>query len=486
MLLEAHAAPTDPAARTLVRLLVGALLLLVARQWWWAWYGWLNVDEFENLQIIWLWQHGQLPLRDYLHPHLIVYNLILWPLYQALGPTADLPGQVRLALFPLVLLTIGQVYWIGRRLFDRSRGLLVAVLFLSSPLVGYCLAEMRPDVIAVPLVLGAVMCLLAYTRRRQASLRWVFAAGALLGLHFLFTQKLVFLTLALAWMLERHHARSLGWPGRRRLAAFALFAVPAVMPVIIAFGWYYSRGLLSWENFLMLSGNAFQRAPAGLNWQLKAGTLLRYARSGGLVLAFGLYGLGAAAREARQATSPSWVGAGLAVAYVGASLIQLLTMPVAFFHQLVVPHLFLAVLAVAALGRRKAWVVAVVVLAQLVLAHVVDRGVFGSRRPQVETFRYVLTEIPPDRKVLDGYRGYGTFRPITGQLLFFRPAQIAGPYAEQQLREVIRGLARRQYGAVIRDQTFSLYPEPLRRLIEINYEPSAQHADVLLPKRSGP
>ena len=459
---------------------LGALLL---RQLWFALFGYLNVDEFENAQVVWLWRQGLLPVRDYFHPHLITYNLLLAPIYALCGPTPELLGWIRVFLFPLVLLPVWQIGWIGRRLGGARAGWLAAVLFLSSPITGYSLAEMRPDTVALPLVLGALMCGLAYLERSEPSPRLFYAAALLLGLNFLFTQKFVFLAFVLMWRLETHHARVWQWAPARRWRSALAFGALTLLPLPLVIAGYGLAGWLNWDDFLLLIGSATQYVP--VNWQsqkVKLLTAAGYALSDGVPLLLGLWGLATIAFSrgamARARSSVPWIAGVVLIV----SALEILGLPVLFFHLLVLPQVMLSLLAVQTVVSRRAGLIAALALLQLIYAHLVNRDVFHTRQQQVETFRYVLEHVPPDRPVLDFFSGYSAFRPIVGRLLYFRPLYEGGDISAPQLRAVVRGLATRRIGLVVKDVLFRFLPPALRDLILANYEPTPEYPDLLAPK----
>ena len=63
------------------RFLIALVAILLLRQLWWAVFGKLNVDEFEEVQVLWLIDQGIWPWRDFLHTHLPFYNFLLYPIF---------------------------------------------------------------------------------------------------------------------------------------------------------------------------------------------------------------------------------------------------------------------------------------------------------------------------------------------------------------------------------------------------------------------
>ncbi len=469
--------PTITSRRT-VRFLQVLLALLLARQVWLAFFGMFNVDEFENLQIIWLWTQGVLPFRDYYHPHLPFYNLLLAPLLAATGPTPALLSWVRAVFFPVVLFTIWQVWWIARRMNGRTVGLLALVLFLISPMMAVALAEMRPDVLALPLVLGAVMAYLAQLDRPAVSPRLFLLAGLLLGLSFLFTQKNVFLALVLFWAFERHHARTGGHGGARHVAVVAGAAVLAAAPVLLSIVALFAAGVMNADQWVLLSGNGTAYVEVRKMLPYKGLICLRYAFAGVVVIGLSLL----VGRRQPPGRVP-WIG--FAAAFLAVTAAQLFGQSIVFYHMFLLPHLFLAMLAARTLSRYSTGAIVALVIVQALVSHVVERDSYRPRGPQLAAYRYVLNHVDPDRPVLDNLTGFSTFRPIAGHFMFvrpmFRPAGIIG----DQLVVAAKEIASRHYGAVVTDSLFRLYPEALRNLIELNYQRSGRYPEVLLPRPTG-
>ena len=232
----------------------------------------------------------------------------------------------------------------------------------------------------------------------------------------------------------------------------------------------------------MLSGNALQGIPAALNWSFKFRILGQYALTAGLVLFFGLWGLGrlVVRRDAwRAMRQPGALLVGLFLLVSGA---QTLTMSLLFHHLLVLPHLFVSVLAARVLRQRAALLAAAVVLLQIVVPQAIDRALLTPRGEQMAAFRFVQERVPSNAPVLDSYRGYGAFRPIVGRLIYFRPPHVGGELMWEKSKQVVRLVAAERFGAVIKDASFDFYPESLRRLILQHYAPSPRFADVWLPK----
>ena len=466
-------------------------LSLLLRQLWWALFGPLNVDEFEHLQILWLFEHGILPYRDYLYSHLPVYNLLLFPLYAITGPVAELPGLVRTALFPLVLLTVWQVGWIGSRILGRAVGGWASViLFLSSPVISESLAEMRPDTFALPLALGGAMLFLSAVTENQDRPFRFYASGLLLGSSLLFSQKSIFLTLLLAFCYERYHHRVLGLPWGARLRRLLLFTALLTLPFVSATAGLFASQILDLEGLIVMATNGMHFTNTELRAEARFSLVRATILSNAIVFFAGLIG----AMRTRFWSGEGFDGKRGGLVFAGAlavvTSVQVLVMPLIFFHVFVLPSIFLSILAVLPLIRRSTPVILICLALVMVSTQILDPNrhlrYSQTRVKQEARFRFVLENVPEDAPVLDSYNGFFTFRPIVGKIFFYRPGMFSGNYFDRQSSAVAGLLAAKKYGAVIEHTIMDSAPRRVRELIGKNYRPSKPFPDILLPKPDEP
>lgn len=487
--LEENKNRWDLAAWTMATLL-GLLLL---RQLGWTILGALNVDELENLQVLWLWERDVLPFRDYLHSHMPIFSFVLYPLYALFGPSLALPGAVRLVFFPLQCLLLWQVFWLGRRLLgSRVSGYAALGFFLAAPVVGKSLGEVRGDTLAYPLALAAVMCFSRFVDEYGARLRWFYLTGLLFGLSLIFTQKVIFLFLATALYYERFQARGLRWGFWLRLRRWWWFTLLFATPFATALGLLAATGVIEPDGLAILPDNGLRFAQSKLlaNYRL---VLMAFVLVSSLPI---LLPAGRIALE-RQRGRYSLASADqmlwqLAATYAVTAALQLLLIPVLFMHLFVLPFLFFGLLAARFWRNRSRRTLTIVLAISILLAHLqLATGEFyRSRRPLLRQMAFLAENVPPDRPVLDGLTGAGAFRPIVGRHLYYRPFFFSDVFFADQDRAVIEALARKKYGAVLdqmvfdlRDQDHSRYISPaVARLIRQNYYPVRQMPGVLLPR----
>jgi len=101
----------------------------------------------------------------------------------------------------------------------------------------------------------------------------------------------------------------------------------------------------------------------------------------------------------------------------------------------------------------------------------------------METARFVRENVDLEMPILDSLSGYGTFRPIIGKFIYYRPGTYDEAYYARQSNVVQHALKEQRYGAVIDSPLLDYAPEEIRRLIQDNYQSAPSVPDVLLLKK---
>ena len=467
--------------------------LLLLRQLGWTLIGALNVDELENLHVLWLWEHGVLPFRDYLHSHLPIFSFVLYPLYALFGPSISLPGIVRLVFFPMQLLLLWQIFCLARRLLDsRFSGYAAVGFFLAAPVVGKSICEVRGDTLVYPMALAAVACFSRFVDEYGSRLRWFYLSALLFGLSLLFTQKAIFLFLAIALYFERFQARGLRWNFWLRLRRWWWFALLVATPFAAAVGMLAATGVLPPNGLSILSDNGIRFAQSRLLTHYRL-VLLSFVIVSTLPLLLPAARIALDRQRGRYSLASAdqlvWQ---LAATYAVIAGVQLLLIPVLFMHLFVLPFLFFGLLAARFWRNRSRRALVIALAFSVFLAHLqLATGEFyQSRRSLLRQMKYLAEHVPPDRPVLDGLTGGGAFRPIVGRHLHYRPFFFSDAFFGEQEKAVIEALARKKYGAVIEQMVFgrqdaenARYISPaVAQLIRQNYYPPRQAPGILLPR----
>src|SRR5262249_48643909 len=88
----------------------------------------INSDEPQHLHVAWGWSRGLVQYRDLFDNHAPLFHILFSPLVRAVGERPELFLWARLAMIPLVALTLFATYLAGRSLYGRRTGLWAAVL----------------------------------------------------------------------------------------------------------------------------------------------------------------------------------------------------------------------------------------------------------------------------------------------------------------------------------------------------------------------
>jgi len=465
--------------------LVALAILLLMRQLWWTLFGYFNVDEFEHLHVIWLFEHGIMPYRDFHHTHLPYYNLILYPLYSLVGPVAELPGLVRIFLFPIILLTIWQIGWIARKIVSHNIAGWIAInLFLLSPIMGVCLSEMRPDSFAWPLSLGAVMLFLDYAGERKDRPYKCYASGLILGVSLLFAQKGILLVLLLALCFERYHFHVLHLTLAERMRRLLGFSAFLIAPIGFTLFGLLAIRLIDFENLLIVLTSGMHYMITDLRFGAKAQIQKSFFLSNLIVIGIGLIGAFGTGFWRGEKLDPKGAGIVLSGAFTIIGLLQMLIIPVLYFHLFVLPFIFISIVAAWWLIKKSEFVILIVMIlaglsSNLMVPSYLDP--YFDREHQEAKFRFILDAVPEEEAVLDSYGGFCAFRPIVGKFLFYRPGLFRDKYYREQHEEVAKGLEKRKYGAVVNSPFIKYAPKYIIGIIEKHYFATEEYPEVLLP-----
>lgn len=463
--------------------LIVIALLLIARQLWWALFGELNVDEFENLHIIWLYENGVMPYRDYYHTHLPIYNVILYPIYLIFGPSAELPSAVRLIFSPLVFIAIWQIAYIAYKITcSRLASWLAIIFLLSSPQISNFLSHIRPDLFGLVLALFAVMLYLNYTKQSLRKSPSIYLAGLLTGLSLIFSHKPIFLALTMLWFFERYFHQMLKLPFRERIHLIFGFCALLVLPFTLVISMLGVTGLLNLENLLVVTASQTKMASNEFFWWIKT-RLLVYIPLFNLVLfAFGILGALQTKFWRDVGSRDAYFDRAFAGACSIIGILQIVFSSALVPHHFIFPFAFLSITAAYALVQTQKRIIVIVIIMALIPQNILDLKYYKTRAEQTKEFIYLLNNIPESVPVLDSRSGLSAFRVIVNRHLYYRP----GFFDEEAYREynelVIKMLEEKKFGAVILDDLMiRAFPEKAKELIERNYRPS-KFPNIWIPK----
>jgi 4-amino-4-deoxy-L-arabinose transferase-like glycosyltransferase len=424
-------------------LLVGRIPLLTRRRF--------DPDEFEHAHAAFCVARGMLPYQDFFEHHTPWYYYLLRPFFRWFAVDQSLAEAMRFLVFGRVLslvltvLSLWLVYRIGRRLADRQAGLLAAFMLAAQPIFFHKTFEIRPDVLALPFLLGSLyllVCALArHADRAGHDLRCFVGSGIALGAAVMCTQKMLFVLPGLlvglgSWTLLADEHDRLG----ARLARVAGFGLGLAAP-----------GILTWAAFALEHGG---RALIVNNFLLNAKwrhvvheQLLLLLETSAPILILCLLGLCVALYAFFRARPRRYGELVLACTLLGLAA-GVLVVPVAHrqYYLILLPLVawFAARGLGAALGGAKqsirAWLLPVAIAALSILpARALDEAATQSNDQQVARLREVFARTKPTDLVMDGWEGTGVFRPHAFYYFFLHEESL-DMLAPQRVENFLDGL----------------------------------------------
>ena len=381
-------------------------------------------DELEHSHAAWSLFKGLLPYRDFFEHHTPWYYFALAPFFHCFAVDQSFESARRFLIFGralslgLTTLSAALVVRLGRLAANRRVGLVTALLVVGQPVVIQKTLEIRPDVPALLLFIGALWFLLRALLEREPSappsLRWFLGGGLCLGAAIMFTQKMLFvlpgafLGLGL-WALAG---------GRRLLAARSLALLVALVGVAIPV-------VLTWIGFAAHgAGSQFIYDNVLVNARLRVRSdrhLLVTLQTSWPMLLFSIVGAAVAIYRFARAR-PRQYGDVLLLCTLGGLIAGIPVVPVVYRQYYLMPLTIACLFAAEGLcflvglapdrGRAARFLVGATLL--LLVGPGVDLATsFFTRRDdrQMARLRYVFEHTGPADSVLDGWLGTQLFRP---------------------------------------------------------------------------
>lgn len=232
--------PLSPAGLAALVLLAAALRLgVVANRA-------IDPDESQHLHVAWRIGQGAVPYRDFWEHHLPAFHYALAPLTRWLADDPALYFAARGAMAGLAAVAVLITAWLARRVSPET-GPWATLLLAFLPQFAETSTEVRPDVPALVLQLGAVGAAVRW--REGGGAGWVWAAGAGQGLAVMLSLKAVYgvAGLGAAVLLAGDRSDS---PARRGAALARFVGAVAVGPAALLAGLLWHGGLPAVEGLL--------------------------------------------------------------------------------------------------------------------------------------------------------------------------------------------------------------------------------------------
>ena len=439
-------------------------------------------DELEHAHAAWCVAKGMIPYQDFFEHHTPWYYYLLSPFFRWFDVDLSFESARHFLLFGrglsllLAILSVVLVAVIGRVWEDRRVGVLAGFLLAGQPVFLQKTLEIRPDVLALPCLLGGLALLLSALARSPEpagrSLRAFFFGGLGLGAAVMCTQKMLFvLPGAFAglglWALAGGARAALG----SRLLRIAIVFLGLALPLALtwaAFALYHAGGAMIANNFLLNAG-----------WrQVVHQQLLLVLETSWPVLVLCLLGAAVCLYWFFRSRPRAYGGFLLFCILVGLGA-GILVVPVAHrqYYLILLPVICLfaakglTFLVDRAAERARAWLLLLATLLLLILPALGLREEFQRRDDrQLARLRHVFARTKPTDLVMDGWEGTGVFRPHAFYYYFLHEESVpmlARPRVEAFLDDLETGKVRPRLIAL--DENLVALGSRFLRFVKSNY-----------------
>jgi hypothetical protein len=426
-------------------------------------------DEFEHAHAAWCVFKGMIPYKDFFEHHTPFYYYALGPFFHWFHVDLSFESARHFLIFGrclsvlLAILSVLLIILIGRLLEDGSSLLVdlaawAGLFFVVQPFFFHKMVEIRPDVLGLPLFLGALWFLLrglASSMDSAKQSRWHFLGGGLcLGAAIMSTQKMLFVLPGLLaglaiWVLfagrggSRPASNPLGDPTadfRFRVLmtlAFLLGLCAVVSLAWAVFALQHGGGEFIANNFLL---NA--------KWKhVSHEQLRRLLATSWPALILGLGGASVALYRFFRSEQRRYGSLLLLCTLLGLT-VGILIVPGAHRQYYLMPLPIVCLFAAQGFSvlmehtpkRARPWLLVLVLVPLTVLTARDLAEAFKSRNDgQLAKLRYVFENTKPTDVVMDGIEGTGVFRPHA-LYHFFLHAEILDVLPRQQVEAYVDDL----------------------------------------------
>ena len=377
-------------------------------------------DEFEHAHAAWCVWKGMIPYKDLFEHHTPWYHYLLSTFFRWFDVAGSFEsGRHFLILgrglsLALTVLTILLIIRAGRIWNDRRVGVLAGFLLVGQPVFFQKTLEIRPDVLALPFFLGALVLLLrALSPTATRQLRNFFLGGLCLGASIMCTQKMLFVLPGMCMGLGVWALLGEDWPRRRsRLIAVAILFLGLAIPFSLtwfAFTLGHAGSDMIRNNFLL---NA--------HWKYVVHQqLLRVLEGSWPVLILALLGAAVVVYHFIRSKHRRYDGFLLVCILLGL-IAGILVVPVAHRQYYLMPIPIACLLAARAgtflvdlaQQRTRAGLLLLATIPLAVLPVLGLREAFDDPNDQqLARLHYVYDNTKPTDLMMDGWEGTGVFRP---------------------------------------------------------------------------
>jgi hypothetical protein len=448
-----------------------------------------NTDEFLFLHNVWCLRHGLWPYRDFIDLHPPLLYLCYLPSFLAPeGPAVLFCARLLSLVYFLILnIILYRIIQIHRSDLGRVPGLFVLVIFNSALICGSKWVEIRPSTPASLFFLLAFFIYLNWRESPGRKLSTLFWIGMLMFLSSMGGLMTLPVIAGIYMHLMVSTVRG------SRITVFLRTLVIAAAPMVI--GWalllcaYFAWAIpfqkfghyppLTYYAGWVLPGFCRQQKVETIIWTLKGDFLAWITSAICLVICLKHF--------------PKNHGVFILVFPAFFMVFSLLVSPIFFLQQVAL----LLMLFVIPIG----WALCVRFTPRLIVAAALvgvlstglvayqysifgyQHSVFGSNQYQVERMNYLMEHTAPSDPVLDGWSGYGVFRPHVGPV-FWYPCNLLNEQARENAFKyyALKAVAENRFGAIVYDEQLQCFGDRLKELIDRDYAPSKEYESIYLPK----
>jgi len=442
--------------------LVGITAAMLLSRLWFVFNRVYDLDELSTMHAAWNISRGLVIYRDFFEHHTPAVYFLLAPVVGVFHTDADPAAAAhalaagRLVMGVFAAATVALIGAVGALWRGRRTGLLAAAFAATSALFLDLTLEIRQDVPALFCFVASIAALLAADRSTRARAAWIAAAGAALGAATMFAQKYAVVVPAMALAAAIVGDTPPAATARRRLTQAAVWLAAAALPVAATLAWFAAHDALGSFLWFNVAFNAsLHPAPFGVLGRLPGITL----RNPWLVVGGAAGALTVWKARPRAASDRAL----LVIAAGAAALVAAVPLPYSQHYLPLVPPL--------ALFGARLWPRAGVAMAAAcaVYATVVLAVTFERAAPQVAEIEYLMSRTGSADPVLDGFTGYGVFRPSAWFYGYVNHVTI-NPEIEAALAAGLES-ERIRPKVVLFDETLSAFPTAVTGYVREHYRP---------------
>ncbi len=433
-------------------------------------------DELEHLHAAWLVSKGFVPYRDFFTHHMPWFYATLSPFFRYFlvektpENTFAFLFFARKIMWLVTAAILFLTFQLGKVWRDTKTGLVATTLLATTLIFQQKVLEVRPDVFCLIFWLVFLLCLVKSLQDTQENQRWVFlffAAGLSLGAGLLFTQKILFAFPGLCVF-------ALYDGFQKRLNHYFLFVVGLLIPILGTVLYFFSHHALREFFYCTLVIN--------LKWVREIDSsfyILRLVKENPFLIFFGfsaLFSKNLLRVQSSQRSPADWFLGALVISLT-VGLVFLSPVPYRQSYLTLLPLLAcLAANTLLKITKSKNVLASLFLIA--ITAYPLGRQAlsltYSDNRDQLSKIAFVMNHSREDETVLDGWTGWGVFRPHA-YFYFFLHSGVSGTLGWKIRGELLSALQTGQINPkiVLLDDSLREFFPQVADFVRTHYSPTA-------------